>query len=123
MHWQIFRFQMIARASTWIGAMVILILSVVPAADRPVTGGGQSIEHVAAFAIVAGCFAIGYAISLPAQILLASMFCTFVEVIQIPVPGRHARVSDLAIDLAASCGAIVTVRLLKMIFTINHRKI
>jgi hypothetical protein len=116
MHWLIYPILTIARASTWIGAMGIVILSVVPAVDRPVTGGGQSFEHVAAFAIVSGLFAIGYQISLAAQIFSAFMFCTFVEVIQIPVPSRHARASDLAIDLAASCGTILIVRLVKRIF-------
>lgn len=105
----------IARPSTWIGAIAIFILSVAPAADRPVTGAGQSFEHIAAFAIVSGFFAVGYPVSLAIQMFSAFIFCGFVEAVQIPVPGRHARLSDFAIDLAASCGTIGIIRLVEMI--------
>jgi hypothetical protein len=41
----------LARAIAWIGVLAIIILSVVPAADRPGTALGQWSEHFAAFAI------------------------------------------------------------------------
>ena len=42
----------------------IIVLSVVPANDRPVSGVGQGFEHFTAFALVGGAFAIGYRFSL-----------------------------------------------------------
>ena len=53
-----------ARVMAWMGILAIVILSVVPAADRPVTGAGQLLEHLTAFAIVGGAFALGYRLSL-----------------------------------------------------------
>jgi hypothetical protein len=44
----------------WIGIFAIIVLSVVPANDRPVSGVGQGFEHFTAFALVGGAFAIGY---------------------------------------------------------------
>ena len=59
----------------WMGILAIVILSVVPAADRPVTGAGQLLEHLTAFAIVGGAFAIGYRLSLMRLMFLAAFLC------------------------------------------------
>jgi hypothetical protein len=102
-------YQTIARTLTWIGALVIVVLSVVPATDRPVTGGGQVFEHFTAFALVAGMSVIGYSLSLTQRFLLAVFFCGAIELLQVPLPTRHARVSDFAIDLVGSGFAIAVV--------------
>ena len=75
----------------WMGILAIVILSVVPAADRPVTGAGQLLEHLTAFAIVGGAFAIGYRLSLMRLMFLAAFFCAGIELLQVPLPTRHAR--------------------------------
>jgi hypothetical protein len=41
MAWLIDHYTGVARALAWIGIWAIIILSVVPAADRPVTGAGN----------------------------------------------------------------------------------
>ncbi len=114
-------YQVVARILAWIGIFTIIVLSVVPANDRPVTSAGQWfgqwigqwieqwIEHFAAFALVAGAFAIGYRFSLIRLLLLAFFFCGGIELLQVPLPTRHARVSDFVIDFIASCFAIVVV--------------
>jgi hypothetical protein len=99
----------LARFLAWIGIFAIITLSVVPAVDRPVTGAGQLAEHFVAFALVAGIFAIGYRLSSIQLLSLAFVFCGFVELLQVPLPTRHARVSDFVIDFIASCLAIVLV--------------
>jgi VanZ family protein len=99
-------FRLIARALAWAGVLAIIYLSVVPAVDRPVTGAGQWTEHFAAFALVAACFAIGYRLSSLRLITLAVFFCVGVELLQVPLPTRHARVSDLVIDVIGSCFGI-----------------
>jgi VanZ family protein len=96
----------VARALAWVGILAIIILSVVPAADRPVTGAGHLFEHLAAYALVAGVFAIGYHRSLIWTLLLAFFFCCGIELLQVPLPTRHARVTDFIIDFAGSCFAI-----------------
>jgi VanZ family protein len=86
--------------------LAIVILSVVPAVDRPGTGIGQLLEHFTAFALVAGMFAVGYRLSLMRLLLLAFFFCGGIELLQVPLPTRHARVSDFVIDLVGSYFAI-----------------
>jgi hypothetical protein len=104
------RWLMIARGLAWVGAVTILILSVVPADERPVIGVGQAVEHLAAFGLVAGMFAIGsHRLGLIRLLLVAFLFCGGIELLQVPLPTRHARVSDFAVDLLGSYVAIVLV--------------
>jgi VanZ family protein len=105
-HWLIAHYGVVARALSWAGLAAIVVLSVVPAADRPVTGAGQLYEHFTAFALVGGAFALGYRLSLIRLVLLAFFFCGAVELLQVPLPTRHARVSDFVIDFVGSCCAI-----------------
>ena len=88
----------LARALAWVGVLAIILLSIVPAIDRPVTGTGQWTEHFAAFALVAGMFAVGYRLSLVQLVVLALIFCGGIELLQITLPTRHARLSDFTID-------------------------
>src|SRR5207253_11025681 len=68
------------------------------------------IEHVAAYGPVAGAFAIGYRFSPVCLLTLAIFYCGGIELFQIPLPTRHARVSDFLIDFAASAVAIALFR-------------
>jgi hypothetical protein len=54
MDWLINRYPVVARTLAWIGILAIIVLSVVPANDRPVSGLGQGLEHFTAFALVGG---------------------------------------------------------------------
>jgi VanZ family protein len=101
--------RVLARILAWIGISAILVLSVVPAVDRPVTGTGQVFEHFTAFALVAGAFAIGYRLTVVRLVLLALCFCGGTELLQVPLATRHARLSDFAIDFVGSCFAIGVV--------------
>ncbi|WP_458757185.1 hypothetical protein ACSVBT_15575 [Afipia sp. TerB] len=91
-----------ARTGTLLIAFVITVLSVVPAEIRPVMAP-HYFEHFAiyfALGLSAGLsylprFAFGVSGSL-------ALFCVTIEVLQIGIPGRHARIEDLALDLVAS---------------------
>ena len=108
-----------ASIMAWMGILAIIILSVVPAADRPVTGAGQLLEHLTAFAIVGGAFAIGYRLSLTRLMFLAVLFCAGIELLQIPLPTRHARVSDFLVDTAGTCLAILCVFVARQLISIT----
>jgi hypothetical protein len=116
-NWLVNHYRVVARVLAWIGILAIIVLSVVPANDRPITGAGlwfgllygQWLEHFTAFALVAGVFAIGYRFSLKRLLMLAFFFCGGIELLQVPLPTRHARVSDFVIDFVASCFAIAVV--------------
>jgi hypothetical protein len=115
----VYHYRHIARILAWVGGLLIIILSVVPASDRPVTGMGQSFEHLTAFGLVAGMFAIGYQLSLVRRFLITFLFCGGLELLQVPLPTRHARISDFIIDLIASWAAIAVVRSCELVFDRN----
>ena len=105
-NWLINHYRVFTCVLAWTGILAIIVLSVVPAAERPVTGTGQSFEHFTAFALVAGAFALSYRLSLTRLLLLAFFFCGAIELLQVPLPTRHARVSDFVIDFVGACFAI-----------------
>ena len=105
-NWFFRHHETLARAIAWIGILAIVVLSVVPADERPLTGFGPPLEHFAAFALAAGAFAIGYGLSLARLVLLAFFFCGGIELLQVPLPTRHARVSDFVVDFVGACFAI-----------------
>ena len=115
MGWLTNHYTGIARAITWIGILAIIILSVVPAADRPVTGVGQSFEHFTAFAMLGGAFAVRYNLPLVRLMSLAVLFCAGIELIQIPLPTRHARVSDFLVGIGGACFAILCAFIVRQI--------
>jgi hypothetical protein len=112
----IVHYRLLARAIAWVGMLAIVILSVVPADERPVTGFGSQLEHVAIFSIVAAAFAVGYEFSATRLVFLALVFCGIIELLQVPLPTRHARLTDFVIDFVASCIGIGLILFWKRAF-------
>ena len=90
----------------WCAVAAIVALSIMPASERPMTGAGRGFEHLAAFAMAAALFAVGNAVSTRRLALYAVAACVLVEVLQVPLPTRHARLSDVVLDATASVLAI-----------------
>ena len=88
------------------------ILTVVPAAERPVTGLGQNIEHFLCFALVGAAAATAFRLSLRALLSAAVLFALLLELSQIPLPTRHARLEDFIVDALSGCAGILAARTL-----------
>jgi VanZ family protein len=90
-----------ARIAGWVLIVVIAVLSFVPPELRPETSAPHHIEHFAIFC------ALGFVSSLgnsrrPVFITIALVvFCGAVELAQLFIPGRHARLSDFIVDALA----------------------
>ena len=87
--------------------ITIVILSLVPAQYRPVTGLPRLVEHFSIFFATGLAFGVGYPQRRLFQFVALLAFTVAIELAQIFVPGRHARVSDFLIDASG-----VTVGLL-----------
>jgi VanZ family protein len=97
----------IAQATSWILLFSIAALSVVPADLRPVTILPNDAEHAAIY-FLAGCaFGLVYADRFVTTLVSLSAFTLVMEVIQIWIPGRHARVSDFVVDAFAIAVGLV----------------
>ena len=90
-----------ARICGWIATAVIVILSLVPASLRPVTGAPHEVEHFLIFAITGLFFGIGYR-PRPRSAIGLVLFAGAIELVQLIVPGRHARLSDFIVDALAA---------------------
>jgi VanZ family protein len=93
----------IARVIAWILALLILLLSVVPARLRPETDIPHNLEHFAIFFATGIAFACGYGQKVLEVAIALIAFSGVIEIVQFYVPGRHARLSDFLVDAAALC--------------------
>ena len=91
------------RIFAWSLAAAIIVLSVVPPSIRPTTQASHGLEHFAIFLITGVAFAAAYPNRLKTLLGLLILFCAAIELVQIWVPGRHARMTDFIVDALGSC--------------------
>ena len=86
------------------GCVSIAVLSLVPGYLRPHTGAPGGVEHFAAYAIVAGAFAMGLRSerSLFAMVAGLMLAAGVFELLQVEIPGRSAGLTGF---LSSSVGA------------------
>ena len=108
--------QIAFQVAAWLLALTIVLLSLGPPSTRPVTGTGHNFEHLAIFLATGAAFGFGY----PRRVIVLPLaligFSAAIDIAQMIVPGRHARLGDFLMDAAASCLG-VAVSLLMMKFT------
>jgi VanZ family protein len=79
----------------------LVLFTVVPAAERPVTGIQHDLEHFGAFFLPGFLFAFAFNFKTTNLLLGAAAFTLMLECIQIPLPTRHARLEDFVVDTVA----------------------
>ena len=109
--------QIISKASAWTLLITIVILSLVPAHYRPVTALPHSLEHLTIFFAAGLAFGIGYPQRHRFQFPALLVFTAVIEMAQLVVPGRHARLTDFVVDAVGimtglSLGLIASPKLL-----------
>jgi VanZ family protein len=80
----------------------IVLLTIVPPGLRPITPVPHNVEHAAVFLLDGLAFAFAYR---GRALLLSSAalpLCAGLEIAQLFVPGRHARLSDFVVDFVAA---------------------
>jgi VanZ family protein len=101
------------QAAAWLLAAAILVLSVVPPALRPTTSISHSIEHFLIFFAVGLCFGLSYRIRHFLLLLALVTYAGSVELLQLLVPGRHARLRDFVINAFGLCVGVGLAALVK----------
>src|ERR1700685_1844661 len=92
-----------ARIAAWILALAIVVLSIVPPGLRPETNMPHHLEHFAIFFATGVAFISGYGQRALGVAIALVAFAGLIEIAQLYVPGRHARLSDFIVDAAALC--------------------
>lgn len=101
-----------ARVAAWALACAVILLSVVPPDLRPVTPLPHDVEHFGIFWGTGFAFALAYP---HRNVLLPTLLVSFaaaVELAQLFVPGRHARLSDFVVDALGVCIGLLAVLLM-----------
>jgi hypothetical protein len=114
--------QNLLRASAWLMLAAIVVLSLVPPAARPTAGVGRwmvphALEHGGIFLLNGLAFGVAYLGHERWLSISAVLFCGGIELAQLMVPGRHARVSDFVVDAVAACIGILAGSVLVRIRT------
>jgi VanZ family protein len=97
----------ISRGLAWLLLAAILFFSLVPPMLRPVTGAPHELEHFTIFALCGLALGLGYRVAHLFQAFALVTFSGVLEMLQLLVPGRHARINDFAVDAVASCAGVV----------------
>ena len=87
------------QVAAWLLLLAIAALSVVPPSYRIVTILPQPIEHFAVFLLTGLAFSLAYPSRYRAQSVALLLFTAAVELAQLWIPGRHARLSDIIVNL------------------------
>jgi VanZ family protein len=90
----------LSQVLAWVLVVGILILSIVPPDSRVVTGLPRPLEHLAVFLLAGLAFVFGYPGRYLSQCVALSLFAAVIELLQVWVPGRHARLSDFIVGFA-----------------------
>jgi hypothetical protein len=109
------------RLAAWILITVIVALSMVPPFIRPRTGAPHDVEHFSIFVLASLVFGLSYRFSHFYQAIGFVVFTATLEVAQLVVPGRHARIGDFIVDAASSCIGILAAWLI--VKAMSHRAI
>jgi VanZ family protein len=107
MAWEIgvgfFSIRTAARLAGFLLLAAITFSSLSPASYRPVTAAGHSLEHFLVNLLLGLAFGMGH---VQRRGLLAAGLVAFagaIELAQLFVPGRHARLSDFLVDASSAC--------------------
>jgi VanZ family protein len=95
----------------WIVLAAIVLLTIVPPGLRPTTPVPHNIEHALVFALDGLAFRIAYRGHALLLGIVALPLCAGLELVQLFVPGRHARISDFVVDAISALMGIVAARL------------
>ena len=91
------------KAAAWVALLGLVVLTVVPADGRPVSGVQHDWEHFIAFGPAGFFLGLGYARRFRWLYPGAIAFTLALELSQIPLLTRHARVDDFIVDAVAAC--------------------
>jgi VanZ like family len=97
----------ITRAVAWIVVIGLIVISLVPAPLRPGTGVSHNFEHFGSFLLAGVFWYLAYADRLLLRLGTVVAFAGGIELLQILMPGRHARFTDFAADALGGCAGIL----------------
>jgi VanZ family protein len=102
----------VVQATGWVLLFTIVVVSVVPPELRPETILPHMLEHSAIYFLAGSALGLSYLTNLVAWLVGLSGFALVIEIAQLWIPGRHARMYDFVIDAFAICLGLGVGRML-----------
>lgn len=91
------------RLGAWLLAAAVSFATLGPPTYRPHSSFGQNGEHALAFVLVGLAFGLAYPGKRMRTAGVAVILIGVLEILQIWIPGRHARLEDFVVDAVAAC--------------------
>ena len=110
----------VLRIFAWLLAAAVTFVTLGPSRYRPHSNLGQDGEHALAFVLIGLAFGLAY----PRQrmtVVVAVVLTGVLELLQLFVPGRHARLEDFIVDALAACVGFVIAALFGALGRSNRR--
>jgi VanZ family protein len=90
----------------WLLAAAVTFATLGPPRFRPHSDFGQNGEHALAFILVGLAFGLAYPRHRLLNAAIAVVMIGTLEILQLWMPGRHARLLDFVVDAAAACAGL-----------------
>jgi VanZ family protein len=103
---------LILRIIAWLLTAAVTFATLGPARLRPHSELGQDGEHALAFVMVGLAFGLAYTRHRLLTATIAVVLIGVLELLQLWMPGRHARLEDFVVDALAACAGIATAAML-----------
>jgi hypothetical protein len=97
---------LILRIIAWLLTAAVTFATLGPPQYRPHSALGQDGEHALAFVLVGLAFGIAYPRHRLLTAAIAVILIGVLELLQLWMPGRHARLEDFVVDALAACVGI-----------------
>jgi VanZ family protein len=94
------------RIIAWLLTAAVTFATLGPARLRPHSELGQDGEHALAFVLVGLAFGLAYPRRRLLTTAMAVVLIGMLELLQLWMPGRHARFEDFVVDALAACAGI-----------------
>src|ERR1700748_3376788 len=92
------------RIVAWLLAAAVTFATLGPPRLRPHSHLGQDGEHALAFVLLGFAFGLAYTGNRLRTVVVMVVAIGALELAQLVVPGRHARLEDFIVDALAACG-------------------
>ena len=93
----------ILKLFAWLLAAAVTFATLGPPGLRPHSELSQDGEHALAFILVGLAFGLAYTRHRLLNALIAVVLIGILEILQLWMPGRHARVEDFVVDALTAC--------------------
>jgi VanZ family protein len=93
----------ILRIIAWLLAAAVSFATLGPPSYRPHSSLGQDGEHALAFILIGVAFGLAYTEHRLRVAVIAVMMIGALELLQLWMPGRHARLEDFIVDALTAC--------------------